>query len=142
MTDRESTDEQSETEESAVSHPSPPATESDDPTFAAPWQARAFALTVALRREDDFPWAAFQQRLVEELDEDPERDVDAEDVADVESAYYRAWLAALERLLLEADVIDDAELAERVAAFASGERDASEFVVGDHGHAHDHGHGE
>ena len=112
----------------------------DDVVFDAPWQARAFALTVALRRDDDFPWEAFQTRLVEELEEserEPELTADAENV---EATYYEAWLAAVERLLLEENVLDDEELAERVGAFASGERDASEFVVGDHGHGHSHDH--
>lgn len=113
----------------------------DDVVFDAPWQARAFALTVALRREDDFPWEAFQERLVEELEAEAERDVEtAADSGDVESSYYRAWLSAFERLLLEEGVVDADEMAERVAEFADGERDASEFVVGDHGHSHDHQH--
>lgn len=112
----------------------------DDVVFDAPWQARAFALTVALRREDDFPWAAFQERLVAELEAD--RDVEAATgPGGVETSYYRAWLSAFERLLLEEDVLDGDELAERVAAFAAGERDASEFVVGEHGHDHQHDHG-
>lgn len=113
----------------------------DDVVFDAPWQARAFALTVALRREGDFPWEAFQERLVAELEAGADRDVEAAGGSgDVESSYYRAWLSAFERLLLEEDVVDGAELAERVAAFAAGERDASEFVVGDHGHSHDDQH--
>ena len=110
----------------------------DDVVFDAPWQARAFALTVALRREGDFPWEAFQTRLVEELGASEDSSTPAEDA---EAAYYEAWLAAFERLLLEDDVLDDGELTERVAAFASGERDASEFVVGDRGHDHAHGEG-
>ena len=113
----------------------------DDVVFDAPWQARAFALTVALRREGDFPWEAFQERLVEELDAEADRDAEAAAGAgDVESSYYRAWLSAFERLLLEEDVVDGDEMAERIEEFAAGERDASEFVVGDHGHSHDHDH--
>lgn len=113
----------------------------DDVAFEAPWQARAFALTVALRREDDFPWASFQRLLSDELADDSEGDVETAAAAEaVESAYYRAWLSAFERLLLEEDVITDDELAERVAEFAADDRDASEFVVVDHGHSHDHPH--
>ena len=112
----------------------------DDVVFEAPWQARAFALTVALRREGDFPWEAFQTRLIEELDDAEGHAGASIEAEETEAAYYRAWLAAVERLLLEEDVLKDEELAERVTAFASGERDASEFVVGDHGHAHDHAH--
>lgn len=119
----------------------------DGVSFDAPWQARAFAMTVALRREDDFPWEAFQRRLVEELaDEADERGDDATRTdVDLESRYYEAWLSAFERLLLDTDVVGSDEFAERAAEFASGERDASEFVVGDrghdHGHSHSHDHG-
>ena len=120
----------------------------DGAVFAAPWQARAFALTVAFRREDDFPWPAFQERLAAELSDAPSRAEAAatgstDDAEAVEETYYEAWLAALESLLVAEGVVDEAELAERVAEFAAGERDAAEFVVGDHGHDHDHagGHG-
>ena len=112
----------------------------DDVAFDAPWQARAFALTVALRRTGEFPWDAFQTRLVEELEASADTADVSTDATGAEAAYYEAWLAAFERLLLEEGVLDDEALAERAAAFASGERDASEFVVGDHGHAHDHAH--
>lgn len=113
----------------------------DGAAFAAPWQARAFALAVAYRREDDFPWAAFQKRLVEELDGAQSGAEGATgDAETVEETYYDAWLAALERLLVAEGVVGEEELAERVSEFASGERDAAEFVVGDHGHSHDHGH--
>jgi nitrile hydratase accessory protein len=112
----------------------------DDVAFDAPWQARAFALTVALRRTGEFPWDAFQTRLAEELGASADTADLSTDATDAEAAYYEAWLAACERLLLEEGVLDDEALAERVAAFASGERDASEFVVGDRGHDHDHDH--
>ncbi|MFT4949157.1 MAG: nitrile hydratase accessory protein [Natronomonas sp.] len=112
----------------------------DDVAFDAPWQARAFALTVALRREGDFPWDAFRTRLVEELEASADAAEAPADATDAEAAYYEAWLTAFERLLLEEGTLDDEALAGRVAAFASGERDASEFVVGDRGHDHDHDH--
>lgn len=113
----------------------------DEFEFDSPWQARAFALTVALRQREAFPWAEFQQRLIDELDDSNE----AETVKEaIETGYYEAWLSAIERLLLEGDVLDEGELADRVAEFAEGERDASEFVVGvdghDHAHSGDHDH--
>jgi nitrile hydratase accessory protein len=106
----------------------------DDPTFEAPWQARAFALTVALRRNEAFPWEAFQKRLIDAV---------AAVETDDEASYYEAWLDAIEGLLLAEGVLGREELAERVAAFERGDRDAGEFVVGDHGHHlgdHDHAH--
>lgn len=118
----------------------------DAPTFEAPWQARAFALAVALTDEDDLPWDEFQSRLVEAVDEDVASGNAGEE------AYYRQWLTALERLLVERDLLAPGELTERVASFDAGDRSAHEFVEGDprghtdklpEGHAegggHDHG---
>jgi nitrile hydratase accessory protein len=123
----------------------------DAPTFEAPWQARAFALAVALTDEDDdaLPWDEFQRRPVEEID--------AGDGGADEKTYYRRWLAALERLLVERDRLDPGELTDRVAEFEAGDRSGHEFVEGDprahadrlpkghaegsgHSHEHDHDH--
>ncbi len=108
----------------------------DEPAFDAPWQARAFAIAVSLtdRGDGTLPWDDFQGRLVEEI----ERDGDAVDPT--EDVYYEQWLRALERLLVEEGLIESGELDERVAAFEAGERDASEFVIGEHGHGHAHDH--
>ncbi|HEY8738241.1 MAG TPA: hypothetical protein VIO62_14505, partial [Candidatus Dormibacteraeota bacterium] len=44
-------------------------------------------------------------------------------------AYYDRWLEALESLLGEASVLSAAEVAERAAAYESGERDAVDDSV-------------
>ena len=135
----------------------------ETPTFEAPWQARGFALAVALtdeREGETLTWDEFQSRLVAEVDADRE-DRDADDAdrkhgdgedADPEAVYYRQWLAALEGLLVDRDVLDPGELLDRIEDFETGNRDAHEFVAGDpHAHAdglpdghaegshHDHG---
>ena len=125
-----------------------PRVNDDGPTFAEPWMARLFALAVALTDEDEAgrAWGDFQRELVAELAANP----GAEDGSDAD--YYEAWLAALERFLTEHDLVDEAALSARTAAFADGDRDAHEFVEGDpHAHAgqlpeghadgtHHHGH--
>ena len=124
-----------------------------DRTFHAPWQARAFAVAVALSETGAYEWDAFQSRLVEEIEraagggdrEDGEAGgavaTDAKAAETAEAAYYRRWLAALERILVEDGVLEPGELESRAAAFAEGERDASEWVEGEHHHGHDHGDG-
>ena len=118
-----------------------------DRTFHAPWQARAFAVAVALSESGTYEWDAFQTRLVEEIERAAGGDgggavaTDAEDAEAAEDAYYRRWLAVLERILVEDGVLDPGELESRAAAFAEGERDASEWVEGEHHHGHDHGDG-
>lgn len=123
----------------------------EDRTFDAPWQARAFALAVALTDETDRDWTAFQSRLVDEIEASTDADPD-----DPDETYYRQWLAGLERLLVEEGLVDPGDLRDRVDEFAAGDRSAHEFVTGDpHAHAddlpeghaegsdHDHGgHGE
>ena len=107
-----------------------------EPVFDAPWQARAFAIALSLtdRGEGDLPWETFQGRLVEEIEKG------ADGAAETEPVYYEQWLRALERLLVEEGLVDPGELEARVEAFETGERDASEFVIGEHGHGHDHDH--
>jgi nitrile hydratase accessory protein len=120
----------------------------DAPTFDAPWQARAFALAVTLTEEhagDTLTWQEFQTGLVREVNADRED-------AEPETVYYRQWLTALERLLVQRGVLDPGDLAARVEEFEDGDRDGHEFVEGDpHAHAdrlpdghaegshHDHG---
>lgn len=97
------------------------------PTFDAPWQARAFGVAVALCEREAFDLSTFQARFAQRIDE-----LDAESMQeDVEGTYYEQWLDCLEDVLLEAGVVDDAELAARAAEFTDGDRDAAEFVVDD-----------
>lgn len=103
----------------------------DAPTFDAPWQARAFALAVTLTDEhasETLTWEEFQSRLVEEVNTGT-GDGDPDDV------YYDQWLTALERALVEREILDSGELVARVRAFEEGNRDGHEFVEGDP-HAH------
>lgn len=109
-----------------------PRVDDDGPTFAEPWMARSFALAVALTDEEapGRAWGAFQRELVAGLEASP----GAEDGSDAD--YYGVWLAALERFLTERDLVDEAALSARAAAFADGDRSAHEFVEGDpHAHA-------
>jgi nitrile hydratase alpha subunit/nitrile hydratase accessory protein len=118
----------------------------DQPTFEAPWQARAFAVAVALT-DEQYPWETFQRRLVEEVERDGVRDAAGEKDTDPERAYYEQWLRALERFVVEEGLLTSEEFDRRAAEFDAGDRDAHEFVEGDphghvdgHEHAHKHGH--
>ncbi|SDK74214.1 nitrile hydratase accessory protein [Natronorubrum texcoconense] len=119
----------------------------ETPTFDAPWQARAFAIAVALSADGAYEWDAFQDRLAAEIEQADDSAVPADRTAS-EADYYRRWLAALERLLVSDGVLESGTLTERTREFAVGDRDASEWVEGEHDHdhgaagsdAHDHGH--
>jgi nitrile hydratase accessory protein len=85
----------------------------DEPVFAEPWQAQAFAMTVALNQRGVFTWGEWAQAL--------SRQLKAPGAAADGSDYYDCWLRALEWLLAErrlaptAEVDDLAEAWERAA---------------------------
>jgi len=69
--------------------------------------------TLALHEARLFEWRDFQERLAARIAARPERT----------EAYYDRWLEALEGLLGETSVLSPSEVAERAAAYQTGERD-------------------
>jgi nitrile hydratase accessory protein len=78
----------------------------EGPVFAEPWEAQAFALTVALHERGVFTWPEWTAALAREI----ERAQAAGD-PDTGETYYRHWLAALERLVDAKGLADAATLA-------------------------------
>ncbi len=74
--------------------------EADEPVFHAPWERRAFALTLAMARPGG--WTIDASRHARES-LPPARYLG--------SSYYEIWLAALERLLVERGLVTAEELA-------------------------------
>lgn len=64
----------------------------DEPVFAEPWQAEAFAMTVALNEAGLFSWGEWAAMLSAEM----KKPYAAADGGD----YYDCWLRALEALLV------------------------------------------
>jgi nitrile hydratase accessory protein len=79
--------------------------------FSEPWEARAFAVAVALSEAGQFQWAEFQQNLIEEIDAAEKTGRTTSGGAD----YYRYWLGALTRLLNAKGIVGGAELQARIA---------------------------
>ena len=75
------------------------------PTFREPWEAQAFAMTVALYRRGLFSWPEWAATLAAEI-----KRAQAAGDPDTGETYYRHWLAALERLVAEKGVTDKASL--------------------------------
>jgi nitrile hydratase accessory protein len=74
--------------------------------FAAPWEARAFALAVAVVEHAGLPWDAFRLRLIDAIADDPDR------------PYYESWATAIESLVVALELttptaLDAATPAER-----------------------------
>jgi nitrile hydratase accessory protein len=85
-----------------------PETPSDPagPVFGEPWEAQAFAITLALHRRGLFTWTEWSTTLAAEIAR-----AQASGDPDTGETYYRHWLAALERLVADKRLSDQAELA-------------------------------
>jgi nitrile hydratase accessory protein len=79
-----------------------------EPVFAEPWQAQALALVVVLHRAGRFAWSEWVDALAAEIAARPA--LPGEDAGD---AYYRQWLAALERIACARGLVAAEALAAR-----------------------------
>jgi nitrile hydratase accessory protein len=76
------------------------------PVFREPWEARAFAMALALHEAGLFTWSEWATALGEEI-----RRAQGSGDPDTGETYYRHWLATLERLVADKGVADAAMLA-------------------------------
>ena len=78
--------------------------EDGGPVFAAPWEAKAFALVVHLFEKGAFQWKDWVETIsaeiavIEKVDYEPSRD------------YYVCWVRALETVLTEKNLLDETAL--------------------------------
>lgn len=79
--------------------------DAEGPVFREPWEARAFGMAVALHERGLFAWKEFADRLAAQISAAGEQDDGAR--------YYHHWLAALEGLVSEKDLVRPGELAAR-----------------------------
>lgn len=89
----------------------------DEPVFAEPWQAQAFALTVHLHAKGAFSWSDWATALSEEL-----KAAAARGEPDDGTHYYEHWLSALERLVRERGLSDQLALDLRKEEWADAYR--------------------
>ena len=79
--------------------------DNDGPVFREPWEAQAFALTLALHARGLFTWSEWAAALAPEI----KRAQIAGD-PDTGETYYSHWLAALEKIVAEKGVTTKAIL--------------------------------
>lgn len=91
----------------------PDAGGADGPVFREPWEAEAFALTLALHERGVFSWSEWTAALSEQI-----RRAQAAGTPDRGETYYRHWLAALEWMLVQKGATDAATLARYRDAWA------------------------
>lgn len=90
--------------------------------FAAPWEARAFGLAVALQECGAYEWREFSAALTAEFAR-AER-------AGNDSTYYERWLLGLENLLVAGGIVTPAEITDHMA------HHAARLKHDDHDHDH------
>lgn len=88
----------------------PPDTPHAERPFAEPWQASAFALTVALNERGLLPWSEWADTLGAVLRERGEE-------ASGDEGYWSAWVEALERVLAARGLAPREAVAERARAW-------------------------
>ena len=84
----------------------------EGPVFREPWEAEAFAMTLALHERGLFAWSEWTAVLTDEI-----KRAQANGDPDTGDTYYRHWLAALERIVAEKGITDAAALARYRAAW-------------------------
>ena len=86
--------------------------DADGPVFREPWEAQAFAMTLALHERGLFAWTEWAATLAAEI-----KRAQAAGDPDLGNTYYRHWLAALERIVAEKGVTNEQALARYRAAW-------------------------
>lgn len=75
------------------------------PTFNEPWEAQAFAITLALHRRGVFTWDEWAATLGAEI-----KAAQARGDPDTGSTYYHHWLASIERVVREKGIASEQTL--------------------------------
>ena len=75
------------------------------PVFAEPWEAHAFAIAVKLSEKGLFRWSEWTNSLAKKIKEAKEQGN-----PDFGNTYYKFWLSALENILLEKNIVKKSDL--------------------------------
>ncbi|MFI2302056.1 nitrile hydratase accessory protein [Actinacidiphila glaucinigra] len=116
-----------------VDGPAAPPRSNGELVFAEPWESRAFGMAVALHEAGAFAWPRFQAALISRI-----RAWEDGRSADEAWDYYRLWLAALEDVLTEQDVVRADEVTTR-ARTLEGRPAGHDHDDHDHDDHDDHG---
>ena len=95
-----------------------PITAETEPTFAEPWQAQAFALTLQLHERGVFSWLEWAAALAVAIAaDDVADDPNGLTKTDDGNRYYQSWLRALETLVQDKQLLSATELDQRKQAW-------------------------
>jgi nitrile hydratase accessory protein len=82
--------------------------------FAEPWESRVFGVTMALHQAGRFEWDDFRRRLISTIKAWDDAHPDGEGYR-----YYEQWLAALQSLVCETELVSRDAFDARLASFAA-----------------------
>jgi len=86
--------------------------------FHSPWESRVFAMAVLLCEKGEYAWKTFHEQFTKCIGDAEMHHPEKEAV----SAYYHHWMQALEKVLLEKEVLVEEQLHARANEFATGQR--------------------
>ena len=79
--------------------------------FDREWEKLAFGMAIALSKQGHYEWEEFRQKLISTIGEwEATHQLD-----DPEWDYYQCWLTALAKMSVEAGVLKEGELEDRIA---------------------------
>ncbi len=79
--------------------------------FDREWEKLAFGMAIALSKQGHYEWEEFRQMLISTIGEwEATHQLD-----DPEWDYYQCWLTALEKMSVEAGVLKESELEDRIS---------------------------
>ena len=85
-----------------------------EPVFAEPWEAHAFAIAVKLSEKGLFKWSEWSDALAEEI-----KEAKKQGQPDFGNTYYQFWLSALETILLEKNILKKSDLKSMIEQWRS-----------------------
>ena len=106
-------------------------------SFASPWAARLFGMTLAAAQKNIFSLQAFQQALIASIQRHEQGGC-----IDSDEQYYTCWLEALQRLLEEHDLIEPERLGMREEQILTAAQERHDHQRSGHGHHHHPHHAE
>jgi nitrile hydratase accessory protein len=86
--------------------------------FHSPWESRVFAMAVLLCEKGEYAWKTFNEQFAKCIGDAEMHHPEKEAV----SAYYHHWMQALEKVLLEKEILVKEQLQARANEFATGQR--------------------
>jgi nitrile hydratase accessory protein len=92
--------------------------ENGELAFKTQWEGRVFAMAVLLMQQGRYPWQEFNGKFVAEIGAAEREHPDV----DTATVYYRHWIRALEKLLLEKGMLTGEQLEIRTGEFGTGQR--------------------